>query len=77
VLRNGAAIRAIREIRGLSVAELARRVNVTSPAISNVERMNKRLSAELANRIARALCVDLSAFVCAHDHSDRNEDAPQ
>jgi transcriptional regulator with XRE-family HTH domain len=77
VPHNGAAIRAIREIRGLSVAELARRVDVTSPAISNIERMNKRLSAKLANRIALELCVDLSAFVCAHDHSGPNEDVPQ
>ncbi len=74
---NGSAIRAIREIRGLSVAELARRTRVTSAAMSNIERNNKRLSKVLANRIARELCVDLAAFVCAHDHWTPGEDEPR
>jgi transcriptional regulator with XRE-family HTH domain len=68
---NGAAIRAIRLIRGYSVADLARRVAVTSSALSNIERENKRLSVTLANRIARELCVDLAAITCRHDHQPR------
>jgi transcriptional regulator with XRE-family HTH domain len=67
VRHNGAAIRAFREIRGLSVAELARRSGVTSPALSNIEHHNKRLSAALANRIARELRIDLAAILCGHD----------
>ncbi len=66
VHHNGPAIRAFREIRGLSVAELARRTDVTGAALSNVERENKRLSAALANRIARELCIDLAAILREH-----------
>jgi DNA-binding XRE family transcriptional regulator len=63
VPHNGAAIRAFREIRGLSVAQLARRVEVTGGALSNIERENKRLSVTLANRIARELGVNVAALV--------------
>jgi transcriptional regulator with XRE-family HTH domain len=61
--QNGAAIRAIREIRGYSVADLARRVEITAPALSNIELQRKRLSAALANRIARELAVDIAALL--------------
>jgi len=71
VKHNGAAIRAIRQIRGYSIAELARRVDVTAQALSNIERENKRSSATLANRIATALSVDLAAIVCNHDEAPR------
>jgi transcriptional regulator with XRE-family HTH domain len=63
VPHNGAAVRAFREIRGLSVAELARRVEVTGGAMSNIERETKRLSVILANRIARELGVDVAAII--------------
>jgi transcriptional regulator with XRE-family HTH domain len=63
VRHNGKAIRAIREIRGYSVAELARLVEITGGAMSNIERENKRLSAALANRIARELVIDVAAIL--------------
>jgi transcriptional regulator with XRE-family HTH domain len=63
VRHNGPAIRAIRQIRGYTIAELARRVNITSQAMSNIELENKRLSTALANRIAQALAVDLPALL--------------
>jgi transcriptional regulator with XRE-family HTH domain len=69
VCHNGAAIRAIREIRGFTVAELARRVEMTSQALSNIEKENKRVSAPLANRIARELAVDINAILCTHHHA--------
>jgi transcriptional regulator with XRE-family HTH domain len=70
VNHNGPAIRAFREIRGLSVAELARRVEVTSAALSNIERENKRVSAALANRIARELVIDVAAILRDRDEPD-------
>ncbi len=70
VNHNGPAIRAFREIRGLSVAELSRRVGVTSAALSNIERENKRVSAALANRIARELCIEVAAILRDRDDPD-------
>jgi transcriptional regulator with XRE-family HTH domain len=67
VRHNGSAIRAFREIRGLSVAELARRVEVSGQHISNIEHENKRPSVTLANRIARELVINLNAIICRHD----------
>jgi transcriptional regulator with XRE-family HTH domain len=63
VRHNGTAIRAIREIRGYTVADLARLLNVTSGALSNIEKENKRLSVPLANRIAGALVIDVGAIL--------------
>ena len=63
VPHNGAAIRTIREIRGLSVAELARRLEMTPGALSNIERETKRLSVILANKIAVELAVNVASFV--------------
>jgi transcriptional regulator with XRE-family HTH domain len=70
VNHNGPAIRAFREIRGLSIAELARRVDITSQALSNIECENKRVSAALANRIARELTIEVAAILRDRDQPD-------
>jgi len=73
VHHNGAAVRAIREMRGYSIADLAERLDITRQALSNIENGNKRVSRVLAQRIARALLVDLAAILCAHSHPLRHE----
>jgi len=70
VNHNGPAIRAFREIRGLSIAELARRLEITGQALSNIECENKRVSAALANRIARELTIEVAAILRDRDQSD-------
>jgi transcriptional regulator with XRE-family HTH domain len=77
VHHNGAAIRAIRELRGHSVAELARRLDITGQALSNIELENKRLSVALANRIARELAVELGAILCRHEQHAESITADQ
>jgi transcriptional regulator with XRE-family HTH domain len=54
----GEAIRYVREQRGLSLRELARRVGVSAPFLSDVER-NRRATDKLAE-VARALGVSLT-----------------
>lgn len=54
----GDAIRYLREQRGLSLRELARRVGVSAPFLSDVER-NRRATDKLAE-VARALDVPLA-----------------
>jgi transcriptional regulator with XRE-family HTH domain len=68
-VHNGAAIRAFREIRGLSVAELARRVEITPGALSNIELETKRLSVELANKLADELRVNVAAIIWDRDQA--------
>ncbi len=63
VRQNGLAIRAFREIRGLSVNELAQRVGVSGSALRNWELENKSLPRTSANRLATELNVDLGAFL--------------
>src|ERR1051325_6097146 len=70
VNHNGAAIRAFREIRGLTIAALARRLEITGQALSNIERENKRVSAALANPIARELTIEVAAILRDRDQSD-------
>jgi hypothetical protein len=38
-------------------------VEITSAALSNIELENKRMSAALANRIARELIIDIAAIL--------------
>ncbi len=63
VRQNGKAIRAFREMRGLSVNELAQRVGVSGSALRNWELENKSLPRVSANRLATELEIELGAFV--------------
>jgi ribosome-binding protein aMBF1 (putative translation factor) len=68
VTQHGAAIRTIRLIRGHTVAELARRLQITTSHLSNVEHQNKNASPTLIDRIAEVLLIDPAAIICHHDH---------
>lgn len=60
-------IRDIRKARGLSLAQLAERVGVSSPHMSGVELGKKNLNNHLIVRIAAALDVDPSALIGQSD----------
>lgn len=63
VEQNGQAIRSFRVIRGLSVAELAERTNMSAPALRNYELEHRPLPLVRANKISEVLCVDLAAIL--------------
>lgn len=52
---NGNKIRNAREIKGLTLAQLAEKVGKTAPYISDIERGNRRGSYETLLRIADVL----------------------
>jgi len=66
VPHHGAAIRAMREIQGHTIADFAKRLDITPQALSNIENNKKRLSRRLAQKIAQTLTVDLEAILCNH-----------
>lgn len=58
---HGGAIRTLREIRGISQAELARRVGVTRFLINNIEADRRWGTDDLLHRIAEELRVPVTA----------------
>lgn len=58
---HGPAIRAMRELNGLSVSAFAPRVGVTQGYMSNVELGHKQPTTEFLARVARELSVPLAA----------------
>lgn len=61
-LAHGAAIRAIREMSGVSISAFAPRVNVTQGYMSNVELGHKIPTVEFMSKVARELGVPLDAI---------------
>lgn len=59
---HGAAIRAIRELQGVSVSAFAPRVDCTQGYMSNVELGHKKPTIEFLARVARELAVPLDAI---------------
>lgn len=55
--QNGLAIRAIRELQGLTVQDLANAVLVTAPAVRNYENEHRATTPAMLAKIARALGV--------------------
>lgn len=53
--RNGLKIRAAREKKGLTLAQLAEKVGKTAPYLSDIERGNRRGSYATLEKIARVL----------------------
>lgn len=62
IRQNGHALRAFREIRGLSVADLAKRAQVTAPALRNWELENRALPTVKAERLCAALSIRIHAI---------------
>lgn len=62
VRQNGHALRAFRQLRGLSVAELAKRGSVSAPALRNWELENKALPLVKAERLCIALGITVAAI---------------
>jgi len=58
---NGAAIRAIRELTGITQFDLAERIGITQGALSNIER-GRRASPYTTRKIADELGVTLEAI---------------
>ena len=63
LLRVGATIRAMREMRGLNADALANSVGISRPYLANIEAGRKRLTPVLAAKIADALAVPQIIFV--------------
>lgn len=62
-IRVGATIKALREARGLTQEQLARRAQLSRPYLANVEVGRKRLSVRAAARVAAALAVPQIALI--------------
>ena len=56
-VRQGSTVRDFREMRHVTLDELARTIGCSRPYLSNVEAGRKRLTPKLAEDIARVLAV--------------------
>ena len=77
---NGFAVRAIRVARGMSVQDLCNAVTVgtgslSAPALRNIELEHRNCRADLLQRIAHALDVDVRALARVPLAQWRSEDA--
>lgn len=62
-VRIGATIRALRQARGASIDDLATRIGLSRPALSNIEAGRRRLRPELLPVVADALGVPQVAIM--------------
>lgn len=62
-VRQGATVKAFREMRGMRVDELASALGITRPYLSNIEAGRKRLTPILVAKAADALGVRQIALV--------------
>lgn len=69
---NGPALRGIREQRGLSVQQLARKIGRHRQAITRLEisKEGKPASLVFANQLANALSTDIAEFALTEDESE-------
>ena len=63
-------IRELRKAKGMTIQELAGKIGVSIPHLSEVERGKKNLNNHLMERLAKHLNVDPAALVSAADRSD-------
>lgn len=63
VQRQGATLRAIRELRGMTVDQLANELQISRPYLANIEAGRKRLSPVLLSKAAEVLDVPQVALV--------------
>lgn len=79
IRQNGHALRAFRQMRGLSVVDLAEIVKVSAPALRNWELENRALPTVKAERLCSALSIRLDAIdrdaLTADDEEDPQEQA--
>lgn len=57
MVRVGATVRELRELRGVKSDELANGIGISRPYLANIEAGRKRLSPELCSRVAAFLHV--------------------
>lgn len=60
--QNGFAVRAIRELRGMKVAELAQRVGISDQHVRNIELEHRSATPEDLARIAAVLDIPVLAL---------------
>lgn len=76
VRQNGAAIKAIRQLRGVTLDALAADLLISRPYLSHLENETKTTpSIELMARLARSLDVPFIAVVCERSDLARAEAA--
>jgi transcriptional regulator with XRE-family HTH domain len=68
--QNGAAIRSLREKDGWHQPEFARKVGMSQPALSNIEREKRSARPATIHRIARALRVPVAAITREYDEME-------
>ena len=61
-LSIGDAIRKHRKRQGITMEELAKKIGISQPYLSQIERGNKKCPIELLDKISKELQVDLSIF---------------
>jgi len=59
---NGASVRVIRELTGISLADLAARAGIAKASLSNIERGIHGTSPETNRRLAEAMGVPLESI---------------
>jgi transcriptional regulator with XRE-family HTH domain len=70
-LRVGATVRQMREMRGLTVDQLAAAVDRSRPYLANIEAGRKRLTPVMAARVAAALHVPQLSLIAPDEHPVR------
>ena len=70
-LRVGAVVRAARRAKGLSIAQLAQRIDISRSYVSALERGENELSVQLQTRIADALELALTDFAPSAEDASR------
>lgn len=60
---NGPAIRALREVRGLRLYELARQAGISNTYLGNIEKQRCDSSVRVLKELAEALGVDVAVIV--------------
>lgn len=67
---NRAALRAIRERSGMTIASLARAVGISPDHLSNIEAGRRNPSPDIGVALAKALKVELPAILADPDPDD-------
>lgn len=69
-VRTGATIKALREAYGWKLGKFAVACATTHPHMSNIESGRKRVTPEMARRVATVLGVPLAAITTSYDVED-------
>lgn len=72
---NGAAVREIRALLGITQPDLAARCGITQPSLSNIERGERNASPKVVRALADQLGVSLDAITTVVPDTDPEAEA--